>query len=117
MRKHSFKKLIIWQEAMDVIDMIYRFTIILPDYEKFGLQSQMNRCAVSIASNIAEGSGKGTSKHFKSYLDISLGSAYELETQLLICLRQNFINANLFNQIEVKVQKLQSRIQNFKDSL
>ena len=52
MRRHNFKKLHIWQEAMDLIDENYVFTATLPDYEKFGLRTQMNRCSVSIASNI-----------------------------------------------------------------
>lgn len=71
---------------MDLIDDNYQFTATLPDFEKFGLRSQMNRCAVSIASNIAEGTSKSTNKHFMRYLEISLGSAFEWETQLTICL-------------------------------
>lgn len=55
---HNFKKLHIWIEAMDLIDSNYRLTASLPDFEKFGLRTQMNRCAVSIASNIAEGTSK-----------------------------------------------------------
>lgn len=58
MRRHNFKKLIIWQEAMLLITENYAFTNTLPDFDKFGLRTQLNRCCVSIASNIAEGTSK-----------------------------------------------------------
>ena len=76
---------------MELVDDNYQFTSTLPDYEKFGLRTQLNRCCVSIASNIAEGTSKRTNKHFLQYLEHSLGSAFEWETQLNICLRQKFI--------------------------
>ena len=69
MKRHNFKKLQIWIESMELIDENYLFTNTLPDFEKFGLQSQMNRCAVSIASNIAEGTSKHTNKHFIKFLE------------------------------------------------
>lgn len=77
----------------------------------------MNRCSVSIASNISEGSSKRTDRHFIKFLDDSLGSAYEWETQLIICFRQNFISEELFLKLENKVQELQSKISNFTDTL
>lgn len=117
MRRHNFKKLQIWIESMDLIDENYLLTSELPDYEKFGLRTQMNRSSVSIASNISEGSSKRTNKHFIKYLDDSLGSAFEWETQLNVCFRQNFISEDNFQNLEKKVQKLQSKISNFIDSL
>ena len=66
MRRHNFKKLQIWQEAIELITLNYKFTSTLPDFEKFGLQTQLNRCSVSIASNISEGTSKRTNKHFKN---------------------------------------------------
>ena len=117
MRRHNFKKLHIWQEAMDLIDENYVFTATLPDYEKFGLRTQMNRCSVSIASNISEGSSKRTDKHFLKSLEDSLGSAYEWETQLMVCYRKNFVSEAIFLKLEDKVQALQSKISNFMDSL
>ena len=69
---------------MDLVRNVYALTSELPDDERFGLKSQVNRCAVSIPSNIAEGSGRGTNKDFGRFLDISLGSSYELETQLIL---------------------------------
>jgi len=69
MKRHNFKKLQIWQEAIELVTLNYGFTATLPDYEKFGLRSQLNRCSVSIASNISEGTSKRTNKHFMKYLD------------------------------------------------
>jgi len=117
MRRHNFKKLHIWTDAMDLIDDNYEVTSQFPDYEKFGLRSQMNRCAVSIASNIAEGTSKKTSKHFIQYLEISLGSSFEWETQLIVCYRQQFINEEKFLQLEDTIQKIQSKITNFINTL
>ena len=77
---HNFKKLKIWSERMDLVSKSYRLTRTFPDFEKFGLVTQMNRCAVSIPSNIAEGSSKSTDRHFNKYLEDSLGSAFEWET-------------------------------------
>lgn len=102
---------------MNLVDENYLLTVTLPDYEKFGLRSQMNRCSVSIASNISEGSSKGTDRHFMKYLSDSLGSAYEWETQLNVCYRQNFIEEILFLKLESQVSKLQSKISNFMDTL
>lgn len=117
MRRHNFKKLLIWQEAMELVDQSYYLTSSLPDYEKYGLRSQMNRSSVSIASNIAEGSSKRTSTHFVKFLSDSLGSAFEWETQLMICYRQKFISKEDFLKLENSVQTLQSKISNFTDKL
>lgn len=115
MRRHNFKKLKIWQEAMDLIDDNYALTSNLPDFEKFGLRTQMNRCSVSIASNISEGTSKQSKKHFIVFLQHSLGSAFEWETQLTICYRQKYISEELFKELESKVNKLQSKISKFID--
>jgi four helix bundle protein len=98
---------------MELIDATYTITKMFPDYEKFGLVSQMNRCAVSIASNIAEGTSKSTDKHFLKYLETSLGSAFEWETQLIVCKRQNYIEKEMFTDLEKQVTLLQSKISNF----
>lgn len=65
---HNFKKLKIWQEAMSLVQDNYQLTRTFPDLEKFALVTQMNRCAVSIPSNISEGSSKSTDRHFNKYL-------------------------------------------------
>lgn len=83
----SYKDLVVWQKSILLTVLIYEITQKYPDEEKFGLTSQMRRCSVSIASNIAEGSSRNSSKHFSHFLAISQGSAMELETQLEIASR------------------------------
>ncbi len=82
MRK--FKDLKIWQLGMDIVKDVYLLSAKLPDDEKYGLRSQITRAAVSVPSNIAEGSSRDSDKDFSRFLAIALGSLYELQTQLLI---------------------------------
>ncbi len=117
MKRHNFKKLQIWSDSMQIINQTYLFTNTFPDFEKFGLRIQMNRCAVSIASNISEGSSKRTNTHFAKYLEDSLGSTYEWETQLIVAYTQNYISEDLFRKMEKDINILQKKISNFIDSL
>ncbi|WP_343748527.1 four helix bundle protein [Fluviicola sp.] len=83
--RHNFRELTSWKVSFDLVKEIYALSGQLPNDEKFGLKSQIQRCAVSIPSNIAEGSGRTTDKEFLYFLNVAISSAYELETQLLIC--------------------------------
>jgi len=89
MKSHNDLK--VYQEAMDLVTEIYRITNSFPELEKFGLTSQMRRSAISIPSNSSEGAARESKKEFKRFLYISLGSAAELETQIEISFRLNFI--------------------------
>ena len=80
----SFKDLVVWQRSMELVREVYRIARAFPKHEDFALGSQMRRCAVSIPSNISEGSKRGTHKDFAQFLRIAAGSSAELETQLLI---------------------------------
>ncbi len=80
----SFRDLIIWQKGLEIAKEVYKITKTFPKEEIFGLTSQMNRSAVSISSNIAEGRGRGTRKDFINFLHIAQGSLFELETQILL---------------------------------
>jgi four helix bundle protein len=82
--------LLIWQKSIFLSHKIYEITKKFPDDEKFGLISQIRRCAVSVPSNIAEGYGRMSNKSFSSFLKIALGSLYELETQLVISKNAGF---------------------------
>lgn len=85
MRKgHNFRELKIWQDAISLVKEIYSLTNDLPADERFGLVSQLNRCSISIPSNIAEGSGRTSEKEFIHFLRIAISSSYELETQLIL---------------------------------
>jgi four helix bundle protein len=84
MVKHHFKQLKIWQLGLEIAKSVYRLSLLLPSTEKYGLTQQIQRAAVSLPSNIAEGSGRGTDKEFNHFLNIAIGSSFELETQLLL---------------------------------
>jgi len=81
-RRNSYRDLIVWQKAMELTKQVYQMTISFPQDEVYGLTSQIRRCAVSIPSNIAEGRGRNSDKEFIRFLNIALGSLYELQTQL-----------------------------------
>ncbi len=83
-KAHNFRELIIWKESMSLVKKIYILTSQLPNDERFGLISQINRSSVSIPSNIAEGSGRTTDKEFSRFIEIAISSSYELETQLIL---------------------------------
>ena len=87
----DFKKYDIWIDAMIIVDKIYNAIDNFPKDERFSLSSQMARSAVSIPSNIAEGAGSNSEKDFARFLEFSLGSAYALETQLLISEKRKYI--------------------------
>ncbi len=112
--KHNFRELNIWKQSIQLVTELYVLVSQLPSEEKFGLKSQMCRSAVSISSNIAEGSGRTTNKDFNRFLDISMASSYELETQLII-------SANLYEidvkEIIEKINELQKMIGGFKRTL
>ncbi len=80
----NFRTLTIWQEGISIVKQVYRLSKLLPAEEKYGLRSQICRAAVSIPSNIAEGCSRNSQIDFKRFLEIALGSSYELETQLII---------------------------------
>ncbi len=104
-------------ESMSLVSNTYKITRDFPDFEKFGLVSQMNRCAVSIPSNIAEGSSKSSNKHFKQYLEIALGSSFELETQLIIAFNESYISEEKFKYLEEKIKQIQKMISGFQSGL
>ncbi len=117
MKRHNFKNLKIWQDGISLVSETYNMTNKFPKHEVYGLSNQMNRCAVSIPSNIAEVTSKSSSKHLNKYLEDSLGSAFEWETQLIIAFNQDYINENEFKKLEEKIIKLQRMVSGFKDKL
>ncbi len=96
----SYEDLIVWQKSVCLLEEIYTLTSAFPKSELFGLTSQLNRSAVSIPSNIAEGFGRRSREEFKRYLKIALGSLYELKTQVLISNRLGFINQQEMDSVE-----------------
>lgn len=96
---HNFEKLKIWQKAMDIAVQVYEVSLLLPNDEKFNLIHQIKKCAVSIPSNIAEGSGRNHNNEFIQFLGIANGSTFELITQLLLAQRLNLIKEEIIQPI------------------
>ena len=105
----NFKELLIWKKGIEISVDIYKLTSTFPASEKFGLISQMTRCAVSIASNIAEGSSRTSDKDYNRFIEIALGSSFELETQVILAYRFNYITIDqlkAFEEMVMPVQKM-----------
>lgn len=121
MTVNSFRELRVWREALECSILIYSLTRQFPSEERFGLVSQMQRSAVSIPSNIAEGRYRGTKKDFTQFLHIAYGSGAELETQLEIAQRLGFGKreeyAMIFSKLESVMKMLNAMIQSLKKSL
>ena len=96
---HNFEKLIIWQKAMDIAVDVYEISALLPIDERFNLIHQIKKCAVSIPSNIAEGSGRNHNKEFIQFLGIANGSTFELITQLILAKRLKLIEESIIQPI------------------
>jgi four helix bundle protein len=89
---NSHRDLLIWQRSMELVESVYRATAKLPPTEQFGLTAQMRRSAVSVPSNIAEGYGRQATGEYRHHLAFSRGSLLELETQLTLCVRLNYLS-------------------------
>ena len=90
----KYQELKVWQKAMDLVVEIYALLKLLPKEEMYALSDQMRRAAVSIPSNIAEGQQRLSEKEFSNFLSFSRGSAAELETQLLICVKLGYLTSD-----------------------
>lgn len=110
--KHNFKNLKIWILSMEIASDIHKITLEFPKNEVYGLISQMNRAAVSIPSNIAEGSNRENT-HFKHFLNISLGSSFELQTQLLIAIQNKYLTEEKGLEVENKIIEFQKMTTGF----
>ena len=102
----DFKKLVVWEKSMQLTRLVYDITKKLPDDERFGLISQMRRCAVSIPSNVAEGSKRKSDKDYAQFLSIAAGSAAELETQLILAQDMYDVLVDEVLQLLHEVQKM-----------
>ena len=114
---HRYKELSVWQKAMELVVEIYKITEKFPLKERYGLISQMNRCAISIPSTIAEGAGRNTTKDFDHFLAISLGSSFELHTQLVLSNRLGYVPMEAVEKIELELSHIQNMVVKLKKSL
>jgi four helix bundle protein len=113
----SYRDLLIWQKSMDLVTDVYRVSAKFPKEEVYGLISQIRRAIISVPSNIAEGYGRRSTGDYKRFLNISLGSLYEFQTQLEVSRRLKYIEEkefeplnNLSNEIERMTNSLISKL-------
>lgn len=107
---HNFRELSVWQRARKLNQVIYKVTKGFPDSESYGLVSQMRRASISIASNIAEGSSRNSNKDFSRFIRIALGSAFELETQLILSADLKLTAENKLDDVIVEINEIQKML-------
>ena len=113
----NFRKYDVWKDAIELVDLVYELLKSFPPEERFVLASQMSRSAISIPSNIAEGASRDSEKDFKRFIVIALGSAYELETQVIIALKRGFISESKSVNLISNIQSIQKRLHGLKKKL
>ena len=106
----NFREFPVWQESVNYCTSIYQICGEFPWFEKKGLGDQLQRAAVSIASNIAEGAGRSSDADFAHFLDQSLGSAYEVETQLLIAKNINYLTEELYTELYNRIVNIERQL-------
>jgi four helix bundle protein len=114
---HRFKDLEIWKMSRVFCSSIYEIRSSFPESEKFGLTNQLRSASVFIPSNIAEGSSRTTNKDFSRFLQIALGLAYEIETQLLIAFDLKFMTENELNKLLEDLESIIKMTSKFKSTL
>jgi four helix bundle protein len=112
---HNYKKLIVWQKAVELAFDVYSRNKTFPEDEKFGMTMQARKSSCSIANNIAEGSRKSSGKEFNRFLEISDGSSAELNTQLIISEKIGYIDADELESFEARIDEIQRMIGSLKE--
>ena len=113
----NFKELKIWQKGFQIAVNSFKLTSTFPKEDKFGITSQITKAAVSIPSNIAEGSSRSSEKDYNRFIEISLGSSFELETQLLISADVNYGNIEIRNEMLKDIDEEQKMLISFMNKL
>lgn len=109
-KARNFRNYKVWQDAVSYASKVYKVTSDMPWFEKKGLCDQLQRAVVSISSNIAEGAAKPSDAEFAHFLDTSLGSAFEVETQLLISKNIGYIDAELYESLLKELEEIERQI-------
>lgn len=117
MRPHKFKELKIWQKARNLVKDIYEVSMDFPASETYGLTGQTRRAAVSIVTNIAEGSGKGTSKDFNNFLNMSRGALFELQTLMILSHDLGYISEETLNNLNDQFIELEKMFYAFQQRI
>lgn len=114
---HNIKDLKIWNKSIELAIRVYDVSAKFPVDERYGLISQIRRCAVSIPSNISEGAGRNSDKEFLQFLGIANGSSYELQTQLVITERLGFVDTKICSELLESIDELQKMNFNLQKSI
>ena len=109
-KARNFREYKVWQDAVSFATLVYEVTSKLPWFEKKGLCDQLQRAVVSISSNIAEGAGRPTDADFAHFLDLSMGSANEVETQLLISRNLAYISEEQYQMLLHRLSEIQRQL-------
>lgn len=112
-KARNFREYKVWQDAVAYATKVYKITSRMPYFEKKGLCDQLQRAAVSISSNIAEGAAKPSDTDFARFLDTALGSAYEVETQLLISKNVGYIDDVLYSDMTKSLMEIERQLTAF----
>ncbi len=116
-RARNFREYKVWQDAVHYATSVYKMTKDMPWFEKKGLCDQLQRAVVSISSNIAEGAARPSDTDFAHFLDVALGSAYEVETQLLICKNVGYLSDEQYDEFLEKIITIQAQISSLTRSI
>jgi len=117
MGMHNYRELRIWQRSMDFVVKIYEVSTGFPKEERYGLTSQIRSCVVSVPSNISEGAGRGTNRQFKRFLEISMGSINEAQTQIELAYRVNYLSKEIYELLIDEALQIYKMILAFYNSL
>jgi len=107
---HNFRELKVWQRARALVKNVYVLTSNFPSTERYNLSSQMQSCSISLMSTIAEGSGRGSDVDFARFLDMSLGSGHELESQLIVSFDLGYMNEDKLGELTSELSEIQRMI-------
>ena len=113
----NFEKLDVWRKAIDLADLVYKSTRTFPTDERFGLTNQMRRAAVSVSSNIAEGTSRISQSDFKRFVEIATGSVFEVISQAFVGRRQGFLNEEAFSQLYASAEEIGRMLSGLRKSL
>ena len=114
---NDYKELVVWQLAVDLAVEVYEVVKKFPNEERYGLVDQMKRSAVFIASNIAEGAGRFSKKDYAHFLNIAIGSACELETQLIIATKVGFVDDPVSASLSEEITRIRKMLFKLRASL
>ncbi|MFN0055498.1 MAG: four helix bundle protein [Planctomycetales bacterium] len=117
MASDGYRGLLVWQKAMDLVESSYRMTHSFPECERFGLSSQIQRAAVSIPANLAEGHSRGGTREFLYFVRIACGSIAELETHIEVARRLNYLSAMRFAELNRQAEEVGRMLSGLRASL